>query len=94
MKNKPDPGLYKQMHRFANITKTFIIKGNIQRAKKCLEIAETIFIKGNDEIRNAISNVYVFSVSGFMEIHHCSIRNLFPRALQNEYNKQVNTSGI
>lgn len=94
MRNKPDPGIYKQMHRFADITKTFIIKGNIQRAKRCLETAETIFNKGNAEVKNAISNVYVFSVSSFMEIHHCNIRNLFPRALQNEYNKQVNTSGI
>ncbi|MES2689034.1 MAG: hypothetical protein V4658_01445 [Bacteroidota bacterium] len=94
MSNKNNSGIYRQMHRFAEVTKTCIINGNIQRAKRCLETAETIFNKGNAEVRNAISNVYVFSVSSFMEIHHCNIRNLFPRALQNEYNRQVNTSGI
>lgn len=85
---------YLQMQRFAEVTKQFIITGNIQRAKKCLLIAESIFTKGNTEIKNVVANVYVFSVTSFMELHHCSIRNLLPESLKSEYNKQINTSGV
>ena len=81
------------MQRFADITKASIVSGNIKRAKRCLGLAERIFTLGSAEIKNAIVNVYVFSVSTFMEIHHCNIRNLFPESLQSEYKKQINTSG-
>ncbi|MBX3107124.1 hypothetical protein SDC9_50770 [bioreactor metagenome] len=92
--NQNIQNIYKQAQRFADVTKSFIISGNIRRAIRCMQVTENLFTKGNIEIQNAISNVYVFSVSSFMEIHHCSIRNFFPKNLQNEYYKQVNTSGI
>ena len=86
--------VYKQAERFAGITKTAIITGNINRAKKCLALAERLFETGSNETKNAISNVYVFSVSSFMELRHCSISNLFPKSLKAEYIKQINTSGV
>jgi hypothetical protein len=82
------------MQKLADITKVFIISGNIQRVKKCLDIATRLYSNGNNEVKNAIANVYVFSVSTFMEIHHYNIRKLFPKPLQSEYLKQVNASGI
>lgn len=91
MKNNSNQNIYQQMQRFAAVTKTLIIQGNIGRAKKCLKTAEEIFNKGTAEIKNAVSNVYVFSVTSFMEIHHCNIRNLIPESLQQEYQKQVNS---
>ena len=86
--------VYKQAERFAEITKTAIITGNINRAKKCLVLAEQLFETGSNETKNAISNVYVFSVSSFMELRHCSISNLFPKSLKAEYIKQINASGV
>ncbi len=92
-RNKPrNP--YLQMQRFADITKQLIITGNIKRAKKCLLVAESIFMKGNAEIKNVVSNVYVFSVTSFLELHNCNIRNLLPENLKSEYNKQINTSCV
>lgn len=85
---------YKQAERFAEITKTAIITGNINRAKKCLALAERLFETGSNETKNAISNVYVFSVSSFLELRHCSISNLFPKVLKAEYIKQINSSGL
>jgi hypothetical protein len=93
MKNQVST-IYKQAERFAEITKTAIITGNISRAKKCLALAERLFISGSNETKNAISNVYIFSVSSFMELRHCSISNLFPQSLKAEYIKQINTSGV
>lgn len=92
MKNSINKTAYSQMQRFANITKTFIIQGNIGRAKRCLQTAEEIFNLGTAEIKNAVANVYVYSISSFMEIHYCNIKNLFPESLKAEYQKQINTS--
>lgn len=86
--------VYKQAERFAEITKSAIVSGNIARAKKCLALAERLFVSGSYETKNAISNVYIFSVSTFMELRHCSISNLFPQSLKAEYLKQINTSGV
>lgn len=94
IKMKTGNNSYTQAQRFADITKSFIISGNIRRAKRCVQVAEELFTKGNKEIQNAIANVYLFSLSSFMEIHHCNIRELFPKNLKNEYYKQINTSGI
>ena len=93
MKNQVNT-IYKQAERFAEITKKAIISGNINRAKKCLAVAERLFVSGSSETKNVISNVYVFSVSSFMELRHCSISNLFPPSLKTEYIKQINTSGV
>lgn len=86
--------VYKQAERFAEITKRAIITGNIIRAKKCLTLAEKLFETGSNETRNAISNVYFYSVSSFMELKHCSISNLFPKALKAEYSKQIDATSI
>lgn len=86
--------IYKQADRFAEITKSAIISGNIVRVKKCLALAERLFATGSYETKSAIANVYVFSVSTFMELRHCSISNLFPQSLKAEYLKQINASGV
>ena len=86
--------IYKQAERFAEITKSAIISGNIHRAKKCLALAERLFETGSNQTKIAISNVYVYSVSSFLEVRRCSISNLFPIALRKEYLKQINTSGV
>ncbi len=94
MNTKSKPNIYKQAQNFADVTKTLIAKGNINRAKKCLQIAEEIFVNGTSEVKNAISNIYLYSVSSFMEIHNCNIKGLLPASLQKEYIKQVNASGL
>jgi hypothetical protein len=86
--------VYGKAEKFADFTITFIMKGNIRRAKKCLDVAELLFTTGSKETRNAIGNIYVHSVSTFMEMHHCTIAKLFPDTLRAEYVKQVNASGV
>lgn len=86
--------IYEKAERFAEITKAAIVSGNIVRTKKCLSLAEKLLITGSYETKNAIANVYVFSVSTFMELRHCSISNFSPQSLKTEYLKQINTSGV
>ena len=93
MKNKINT-IYKQAERFAEITNKAIISGNISRAKKLLAVAENLLETGSNETKNVISNVYVYSVTSFMELRHCSISNLFPKALRAEYIKQINATSV
>ncbi len=93
MRNKIN-SIYKQAERFAEITNKAIISGNISRAKKLLAVAENLLETGSNETKNVISNVYVYSVSSFMELRHCSISNLFPKALRAEYIKQINATSV
>lgn len=86
--------IYNQAQRLADVTKKLIMSGNIKRAKTCILKAENLFNTGTADIKNAISNVYLFSISSFMELHHCNIKNLLPMSLQNEYYKQVNASSL
>ena len=90
MKNDPKQTTYSQMQRFADITKKAITEGNFERARHCMIIAEDLFKNGNTEIKNIVSNVYVFSVSVFMEINHYKIDTLFPPVLQAVYIDQIN----
>ena len=93
MKNKVI-SIYKQTERFASITQRLLIQGNIPRVKKCLAFAEQLFKNGNMETRSVISNIYVHSLSTFMERRGCRISNFFPAILNREYLKQINTSGV
>lgn len=86
--------IYKMAQHFAEVTKAFLIRGNVRKAKQCMQIAERFFTHGSKEIQYAIANVYVYSISKFMEVHHCNIKALFPQKLQKEYYKQINTSGL
>jgi hypothetical protein len=80
--------------QFAEITKGFIRIGDISKAKECLDMAELLFTTGSTETRNAIGNIYVYSVSTFMELRNCTVAKLFPPLLKREYILQVNASGV
>lgn len=94
MKIKSKPNIYKEAQRLADITKKLIQTGHVKLAKRCIQEAENIFRNGSSEVKNAISNIYVFSISSFLELQHGKVKELFPPSLQSEYLKQVNASGI
>lgn len=85
MKSKNIHNVYKQAQRFANLTKELIVSGNIRRNKNCLHMAEYLFVIGTNEMKNAIVNVYVFSVTNFMELHHTNIPHFLQKTLNSEY---------
>ena len=86
--------LIKKMERFAEVTINSLKLGKMVRAKRCLELANDVFQKGNSEVKNAISNVYLCSVSHYLELNHFTMKQLLPIELHKEYVKQINTSGV
>ena len=93
MRNKINT-IYKQAERFAAITNKAILSGNSIRAKKCIDIDERLFESGSAETKNVISNVYVYSVSTYMELKHYNIATFFPKSLKAEYLKQINATSV
>lgn len=91
---KPNKNIYNQAQRFAEITKQLIISGNIQKAKRFIMLAEDIFNKGTADIKNAVSNVYIYSVTSFMELHHCNVKDFLPSTFQKVYYKEVYSLGV
>ena len=91
MEKRIKAGVYKQMQKFADLTIVMILKGNMMRAKKCIDIAEILLLKGNDQTKNAIINVYLYSVSTVLELHHYNVQKLLSRNLRAEYIRQTNT---
>ncbi|NRS87717.1 hypothetical protein HNQ02_000624 [Flavobacterium sp. 7E] len=87
MKNQVT-NVFKNAERFAEVTKKALIAGNVQRAKKCIRIAEKLFVTGSTETKGIITNVYLYSIASFLNVKHCTISNLFPEVLKIEYAKQ------
>lgn len=97
MKPKSTKNLCKRMQRFADLTKTFIIQGHINRAEKCLRIANTLLTTGNFMIRTAVANVYVYSLSSLLDERSERTREvlrILPLALRKAYEHQVNSLGV
>ena len=91
---KFNDSLIKKMERLAAITINSLQLGKVARTKRCLELVEELLLRGNSEMKNAITNMYMYSVSHYMEINRIAISAFFPKSLYREYVKQVNTSGV
>lgn len=89
-----DKNLIKKVEHLASLTISSLQLGKTARTKRCLVIAEELLKKGNAEMRNAISNVYLHSVSHYLELNRYPVSKMLPVLLQKEYVKQINTSGV
>ena len=58
--------VYSTIHVLVDHTNEEIVKGNIGRVKKYFSVAEKLYDKGDDAVKKAIENVYVFSLSHFL----------------------------
>ena len=55
--------VYDVVRHLLKYTKSQVIKHNINAARKCMSLAEQLYIKGNNAVKNAIENVFVYSFS-------------------------------
>jgi len=84
----------KQMLRY---TQAQLAKNNMAMVKKCLRLACSLYEKGNQTVRNAIDNVYVFSFSHAIlnsSKRHEEVIQAMPPVLYNLYARQVIYSHI
>jgi len=82
----------KIIDRFAGYTIDLIKKGNLPAIKNCFSAADQMLADGSNEVKQAIENVYVFSISIFFDMAHAvskQVKELLPEHLMEEYHKQV-----
>jgi hypothetical protein len=98
MERKADSSnVYKTIQYFADFTKQLIQNGNFKEVKHCFKIADKMLQQGNSAVKNAIENVFVFSLSSVLDMSNpiCDkVKSLLTDSLRKEYQNQVNASGI
>ena len=82
------------MSRLADLTKQYVLKGNLKRVNDCLAIAEHQLRMGSSDMKDAVVNGFLFSYSIFMEMNKVAINIPLPEFLEREYVKQVNAYGV
>lgn len=89
--------VYKSVKCFVDFTKQLALKGNFKEVKHCFTVAEKLLRNGNNTVKNAIENVYVFSLSSIIDFNtplSKKVKELLTDSLKKEYNRQICASGI
>ncbi len=89
--------VYASVKCFAEFTKSLVRKENLSEVKHCFNIAEKMMLDGNKTVKNAIENVYLFSLSAILDLTSplsYKIKGMMNRSLWKEYNKQLTASGL
>ncbi len=84
--------IYNVLQSFAGYTKRCADLGNMKKLKSCFLTADKLMSKGNNLVKSAMENVYVFSVSSLLEIVSPiqeQVKKMFPENLKIAYTKQI-----
>lgn len=84
---------YKMAAFFAVFTKSLMKRGYTEAVHVCFDAAEELLMRGNQPVRTAIENVYLFSISqnGYFT---GQLKDQLPPLLKWEYLRQVNAPAI
>ena len=96
---KPNKSInvYDIVRHMLKYTKSQVIRHNLKSAQKCMSLAEQLYYKGNNAIKNAIENVFVFSFSHAFfhdEDEKKSIMTIMPDSLYKLYKNQLVNSHL
>ena len=92
----PNDNAYTAMHSLLDVTCRKVKESNYKTAKKCLKIASKLYDRGNQTVKNAVENVYVYSLSNILyarSVDKAKILAIIPMTLYTLYIKQVSQSG-
>ena len=84
--------IFRVLNSFTNYTKKCAEIGNIDKLKLCFSIADKFLKEGNNVVKSAVENVYVFSVSSLFDIvshRQEQVKNILPESLKIAYLKHV-----
>jgi hypothetical protein len=89
--------VYQAVHVFLDYTFKKIKDHNYAVVKKCFALAEKLYSKGNNVVKCAVANVFVFSFSS-IPVHNTEekriVMGLIPGSLYSVYMHQVLHTGI
>ncbi len=86
-----------KMSRLADLTIDCMRNGRNARAEKMLQAAEWLLQNGTSQVAGAVSAVYVYTLSMFLDLHP-ELRKRYlaklPPGLMNEYRRQLYACGM
>lgn len=86
---------YAAMQALADITVYEVNEHNFNMVRRCFDIAEKLYNRGNNAVKNAVENVFVYS--SFTTILHCpdkkKILAIIPITLYTLYINQLHAGG-
>ena len=85
---------YKSVQCLTDFTLKVAHQHNIKMLKRCFTAAERLYIKGNEMIKNAINNVFIYSFSELLadctsRQERIKIQSVMPSYLYSAYVQQV-----
>ncbi len=89
--------VYDVVRHMLKYTKSQVIKHNLNAAKKCMALAEQLYHKGNNAVKNAVENVFVYSFSHafFHDADQMKeVLDIVPPSLYKLYRNQVINSHL
>lgn len=95
---KPLGNVHSSIRILTEYTGQMVSVHQLEVVKHCMRVAEQLYVKGNNLIRNAIENVFVYAISSMRSC--CSkpewqrIQSQMPVTLHSLYVQQVLKSGI
>lgn len=94
----PSINVFKRIQCFANFTRNKVVVHDFKVVKKCFSTIENIYIKGDIAVKDAIKNVFVYSLSLIMQgcnrKERKQIHSMMPLTLYTAFFNQVLKSGI
>jgi hypothetical protein len=85
--------IYKSIQCFADFTKELILSGNLKAVKHCIKLADKMLAEGTSTVKNAIENVYLFSLSTAIDLT-APVKEMLTGPLKKEYHRQTTRCGI
>jgi hypothetical protein len=89
--------IYQNVRLLADLTVKLIEERDLRLVRKCFVVAEKLLKEGSQTTKNAIENVFVYSVTTRTEKQDYSrneVLPLLPAALKAEYQRQTHTACI
>lgn len=73
---------------FTAYTKQLINKGQLQEVKKCFSMAGVLYRNGSTLLKNAIEDVFLYSISPFLEAQQY-VKESLPQSLKHLRNQHL-----
>ena len=87
---------YEIMKMLTDYTSQVIKEHNYKVAKRCFQVADKLYCKGNHNVKNAVQNVFVYSFTRMFQIYSAEKQQLLamlPITLYTLYITQLNHGG-
>ncbi len=68
----PSVNVYKAAECFASYTLQLLKEGNLHAVKNCFNLAENFLQEGSSTVKNAVCNVYLFSIGCVIDLSSAS----------------------